>query len=61
MSKDRINWKSLRDYRCPMKGCGALLKEFKREELHNHQCTACTFKISNLKLSIIIKNEKNTS
>jgi hypothetical protein len=37
-------------------GCGAILKEFKNDELSiwRHECTACKFRISEEKLSSMV-------
>jgi hypothetical protein len=54
-NKEKLNWKKLKDYRCPKERCGAILKEFETELIHNHECTACIFKISHEKLELIVK------
>lgn len=56
----KANWKRLADYRCPLEGCGALLKEFRPEQgFHRHECTACDFRISNEKLeSFVVRKDR---
>lgn len=49
-------WKKLKEYRCPMPGCGSPLREFNHTKLSEysiHVCTICSFQISDRKLSQI--------
>lgn len=55
-SGGKIEWRKLHDYRCPMPDCGALMKEFKVDFVHSHECTACRFKVSDNKLKRILNN-----
>jgi len=55
-------WNRLQEYRCPLMGCGALLKEFRQETKDQseevkitHQCTACNFMIKDKTLTGIAK------
>jgi len=57
------DWSKLKDYRCPINGCGEPLREFSNPLLPEktlHFCTGCNFKISDAKLShmAIIRHRK---
>lgn len=64
---EKLNWKRLEDYRCPKRGCGALLKEFKEETIDQsftvritHKCPKCGYKIGDERLKdiVVLKRRK---
>ena len=57
-----INWKLLKEYKCPIITCESPLREVKgitQEETY-HKCTLCDFHISDKKLSdmVVIRHRK---
>jgi hypothetical protein len=59
------NWKRLEDYKCPIKGCGAILREFTEETkdqsftlLITHKCQKCAFQIGDERLKDIVVLKK---
>lgn len=50
------NWKLLKDYRCPLPGCGASLQQFNNPNFTQnsiHKCTECEFQITDHRLCAI--------
>lgn len=56
--KNDKDWKQLKSYRCPMRGCGSPLRQFNNPDMTQnciHTCTnaTCDFQITDRRLSQI--------
>lgn len=55
---EKMNWRALRDYKCPQEACGTLLKAFKSHYPGAeavHECPKCGYRIRNETLGNILK------